>query len=62
MNIEETRRSKAARCRVDLRQMFDKGRCRLKFGGCIRYTKSGIQKKMVLIVTLCTGMTMLTAC
>lgn len=39
MNIEETRRSKAARCRVDLRQMFDKGRCRLKFGGCIRYTK-----------------------
>lgn len=50
MNIEETRRSKAARCRVDLRQMFDKGRA------------SGIQKKIMSIVTLCTGMTMLTAC
>ena len=39
MNIEETRRRKAARCLVDLRQMFDKGLCRLKFGGCIRHTK-----------------------
>lgn len=39
MNIEETRRNKAARCRVDLRQMFDKGLCRLKFGGCIMHTK-----------------------
>lgn len=39
MNIEETRRSKAARCRVDLRQMFNKGLCRLKFGGRIRHTK-----------------------
>ena len=39
MNIEESRRSKVARCRVDLRQMFDKGLCHLKFGGCIRHTK-----------------------
>lgn len=39
MNIEETRRNEAARCRVDLRQMFDKGLYRLKFGGCIRHTK-----------------------
>lgn len=39
MNIEETRRNKIARCRVDLRQMFDKGLCHFKFGGCIRYTK-----------------------
>lgn len=39
MNIEETRRNKIVRCRVDLRQIFDKGLCRLKFGGCIRHTK-----------------------
>lgn len=39
MDIEEARRNKAARCRVDLRQMFDKGLCHLKFGGCIRHTK-----------------------
>lgn len=39
MNIEETRRNKAAGCHVDLRQMFDKGLCHLKFGGRIRHTK-----------------------
>ena len=39
MNIEETRRNKAAGCHVDLRQMFNKGLCRLKFGGRIRHTK-----------------------
>ena len=39
MNIEESRRNKAARYRVNLRQMFDKGLCRLKFGGRIRHTK-----------------------
>ena len=37
MNIEETRRRKAARCRVDLRQMFDKGLCRLKFDSYALY-------------------------
>lgn len=39
MNIEETRRNEAAERRVNLRQMFDKGLCRLKFGGRIRRTK-----------------------
>lgn len=39
MNIEETRRNKAAGCHVDLRQIFNKGLCRLKFGGRIRHTK-----------------------
>lgn len=39
MNMEETRRNGAVRCRVDLKQMFDKGLCRFKFGGCIRHTK-----------------------
>ena len=40
MNIEETRRNEeAARDRVDLRQMFNKGLCRLKFGGGIRHAK-----------------------
>lgn len=39
MNIEETRRNRAAGCRVDLRQMFNKRLCRLKFGGRIRHTK-----------------------
>lgn len=39
MNIEETRRNEAAERRVNLRQMFDKGLCRLKFGGRIRHTK-----------------------
>lgn len=39
MNIEESRRNKAARYRVNLRQMFDKGLCRLKFGGRIKHTK-----------------------
>lgn len=39
MNIEEIRRNKTARCRVDLRQMFNRRLCRLKFGGRIRHTK-----------------------
>lgn len=37
--MKKQRRNKAAGCHVDLRQMFNKGLCRLKFGGRIRHTK-----------------------